>query len=376
MLVALGLVADVRARLAAALRSPLGVGVVVLLAALLIAAGTGIVTTGQPRLALHGLMDWRQLLLVPAGLALFDDRRWVERFALCWVVFAAVAATVALATWGIGYGRVEYLPGVVLRNNVTQSMVLASGMLVAGVLLATGQSGSVLIRLLLGAAIMVAALAMLLVQPGRSGFIALVVSAAVAAGLLARGRQRIVACAALAALAAAVYVASPTLQQRFELGLHEIRNVQSLPETSSMGIRVIIWQTTAQMIAERPLLGYGLGGLAPAYAQHIARKYADGWRSTPVADAHNQYLFVWVEAGAVGLAAFIAFLVAAVRQPAARPQRAIGLGLLAAWCATSLFSSHFQAFSEGHLIAVLLGVFLAGGAQGATSAASTASNTC
>jgi flagellar biogenesis protein FliO len=38
---------------------------------------------------------------------------------------------------------------------------------------------------------------------------------------------------------------------------------------------------------------------------------------------------------------------------------ALGLALLAAWCVNSLFSSHFQTFNEGHLIAVLAGVLLA-----------------
>jgi O-antigen ligase len=33
--------------------------------------------------------------------------------------------------------------------------------------------------------------------------------------------------------------------------------------------------------------------------------------------------------------------------------------LLAAWCTTSLFNSHFQTFNEGHLIALLLGALLA-----------------
>ena len=47
------------------------------------------------------------------------------------------------------------------------------------------------------------------------------------------------------------------------------------------------------------------------------------------------------------------------RHPSAPPFRTLGLALLAGWCATSLFSSHFQTFNEGHLIALLLGVFLA-----------------
>jgi uncharacterized membrane protein YadS len=37
----------------------------------------------------------------------------------------------------------------------------------------------------------------------------------------------------------------------------------------------------------------------------------------------------------------------------------VGIALLLAWCLTSLFSSHFHTFNEGHLIAILLGVCLA-----------------
>ena len=47
------------------------------------------------------------------------------------------------------------------------------------------------------------------------------------------------------------------------------------------------------------------------------------------------------------------------------------LALLAAWCTTSLFNSHFQTFNEGHLIALLLGALLApASVQGETQLAS------
>ena len=56
----------------------------------------------------------------------------------------------------------------------------------------------------------------------------------------------------------------------------------------------------------------------------------------------------------------------------------IGIALLLAWSLTSLFSSHFHTFNEGHLIAILLGVCLArevGTQSHALSAASTAERT-
>ena len=38
------------------------------------------------------------------------------------------------------------------------------------------------------------------------------------------------------------------------------------------------------------------------------------------------------------------------------PFRVAGLALLLAWCVTSLFSSHFRTFNEGHMIMLFLGV--------------------
>ena len=72
--------------------------------------------------------------------------------------------------------------------------------------------------------------------------------------------------------------------------------------------------------------------------------------------------------------AVLGLIVGAARQPAAQPYRSCGLALLAAWCTTSLFNSHFQTFNEGHLIALLLGALLAPDAQ-QSSAVNTASRT-
>ena len=68
--------------------------------------------------------------------------------------------------------------------------------------------------------------------------------------------------------------------------------------------------------------------------------------------------------------------IAALRQPAVGAFRVAGVALLLSWCVTSLFSSHFMAFNEGHMIMLFLGVLLAREADLQTArAASTASST-
>lgn len=208
---------------------------------------------------------------------------------------------------------------------------------------------------------------------------AFVVAAATVALVSLRGRMRIGALVLLTVLVATAFAASPRLQERYALGVRELRTVSDLQEVTSMGIRTVIWDSTRDLIEARPVLGCGLGGFAPAYAMRIAQNYSEGWRATPVADPHNQYLFLWAEAGLPGLLAFLLFLLALWRQRPPTACGATGIALVMAWCATSMFSSHFQTFNEGHLIALFIGVFLArerpGLVQSVSAIASAASST-
>jgi hypothetical protein len=126
-----------------------------------------------------------------------------------------------------------------------------------------------------------------------------------------------------------------------------------------MGIRAVLYENTLELVRERPWFGTGTGGFGVAYAAHVKDKYSD-WRVLPTVDPHNQYLFFLAEQGIVGLVAFLAFIIAAlVDRGDGTRARIIAVGMLLAWCATSLLSSHFKTFSEGHLLTLFLGAMLA-----------------
>ena len=358
MLIAFAFVPDAPARLARVLREPLGLGWLALVAAILVAALIGAVRNG-PAAAAHGLLGWRHLLLLPVALAVFDTRASRLHFAFALIGIALLGAVASLIAIQAGYSRNEMFPGIVLRNPVTQALAFFIGALLAGVLAATQKAWPRLQRLALGLAALLLVAQLAFLQTGRSGFVALAVGMLVVVLLLLRGRALLVALVALPLLGAAVFASSPNLQQRFGVAVSEMRNAAQLPQYTSMGIRVIIWQTSAEVVAQRPLLGHGLGGFAPAYEAQIKTRYSEGWKALPVLDPHNQYMFLWAEAGLLGLLGFASLGTGALRQGGDHPFGAVGLALLAAWCVNSLFSSHFQTFNEGHLIVLLLGVFLA-----------------
>jgi O-antigen ligase len=264
-------------------------------------------------------------------------------------------------------------------NHVMQSMAMAVAVLMAGVL-AAQRGRSARSRWLLAAAALVCLANLELVSAGRSGQVAFVVAAVSGAVLMLTGRRRWQAVAALLVLVAALAAASPMLQHRFALVAEEARSLDcASPIENSTGLRLLLWRTTGALIRERPWFGYGVGGFTSAYAGEVPSQVGNqplqNWCAHPARDPHNQYLRVTVEAGVFGLAAFLGLLAGAARQPAAPPYRACAQALLAAWCVTSLFNSHFQTFGEGHLIALLLGALLAPDGTQRASAPSTAERT-
>ena len=101
-------------------------------------------------------------------------------------------------------------------------------------------------------------------------------------------------------------------------------------------VRPLIWRSTLEMIAERPLLGHGLGTFAAEYPRFRSPEYFLRSRATNVTDhAHNELLEIAAEQGLVGLVATlwlwgVAFCMGMRSLRAPGGQWKLGLGILGA----------------------------------------------
>jgi O-antigen ligase len=341
-------------RLRAAAAQPLGRGVLVFLATMAIAMLWADAPWGR-RLA--AWWSWRPLILMFVASTLFGAARWRDRFA-CTVVGAFAAAAIAsFVLWLMPNLVLVDEPGILLRNHTTQGMAFVAGTALA-VLLAWGRPASGRQRTFLYAALLLFFANIALISTGRSAHVALLVAAAIAGASVLHGRQRWWVLVLIPLAGTLALASSPMVRERFTQAYGELGTVQTSPSETSMGLRLIIWPTTLDLIAERPVLGYGVGGFAPAYARLIHQRYSD-WRAAEAKDTHNQYLHVMVEAGIPGVLAFLVFVYGVLRQRAPPPYRGVGLALFAAWLTTSLLNSHFQTFAEAHLLGLVLGVLMA-----------------
>ncbi|MGA7986550.1 MAG: O-antigen ligase family protein [Burkholderiales bacterium] len=350
---------ELRSRFARAVRQPMVRGALLFLAVVTVGLAYSI---GSRDDSFGMWWGWRKLLLLPIAAALFDDPAWKRRLAWILVIVATLCCLVSYAGILLHLTYYLYEPGVVIRNHATQGMIFSVAAFTAVLLLKAGTPTRAQ-RILLGAAALLLIANAVFVTTGRSGYlVAAVLTVALVPGWLDGNRtslwRRLGFAFGALVLALAVLASSPVVRQGVLEGIHETQRALHHSEAiTPMSERVVYQRNTLELIAARPLFGYGTGAFTEAYRRHVAgRSGVDGLVAH---DPHNQYLNIATENGLLGLAVFIWFLAAALRQRSSPPYRLLGLGVLAAWCATSLFSSHFSTFSEGRFIALWMGAFLA-----------------
>ncbi len=263
----------------------------------------------------------------------------IIRLLLVWVGGGVAAGIWALATAHPTGPNLISAPGVA-QNGLGSTLALAAVLALA--LLTSGTR--IRLWLLTGSlVVLAAALAFSLVRA------AWVATAAGAATLLALApaRSRLVLVTVIVAAIVGGQFLRP--QPRAE---EELRSIVSLPANRN---RLVIWETALRIAADHPLTGVGFGGFSFAYTRYRPADAPD----LSASFAHNIFLNVLTETGVLGLAAFGALCVVALRgmirgvrsSVPDSPQRTAALAVLAT-TVTLLVNQLF----DGTLWSIHLGV--------------------
>ena len=184
----------------------------------------------------------------------------------------------------------------------------------------------------------------LLLTLSQSSFVALLAGLVVLGALRWKPRRALYAAGALVALALLVVVAFPD-----QVGV-DVTSGESLDDASSGRYGLV--SGGVGLAAQKPLFGWGTGSFSREF-----RRREGGSAETAVSASHTIPITVAAEQGLIGLAVYLALLVAALarmlRGAAAHPARA---AVAAAFCALVLHTWLYAAFLEDPLAWALLAV--------------------
>lgn len=203
-----------------------------------------------------------------------------------------------------------------------------------------------------------AAISVLFLSSGRTGYLALllalVVFALFAVGL--RPRRLALAALVLAAVMAVTFTTSTQLRSRVNEAWIEAQNSRITVPVTSAGARVEMNRYTLQSALEHPVLGHGTASypvLAPAH-------FTDpSWCAVVCVHPHNQFAFFLFEQGLIGLALFLWFVFAIACQAwrEDRPRRALMMGFLVVLLVSNTTHSSLWLSTENHFF-ILMSVLL------------------
>lgn len=343
----------------------------VILVSMLIWAASLLWTGASHQEALIAFVKHGKLMMIPILIYLVRDRRDAQ-----WGIMALLAGQswVLISSWLMAFDM--QLPWVFRPsgpgNPLTQFVPYADSYLDQSIMLAT--TAGLLWHLLRGQkpygiwaqCLALACLANVLVlMPGRTGYILAIIAACLAALFEIPTRLRLAASVLIPLVfGIALFYALPQFQQRVDQAAQELNAYKATPEAhTSVGARLNMWKLSLKAIAEKPLLGHGVGNWTPVvkrlYGVNGDTVFGEGNGSNP-----HQELLLWsVELGIVGGMLFLALLYAlyldtrSFQRPIKRTTRSVIIMLLFA----CMFNSPLYDDLMGDYFCVALGLLLAFG---------------
>lgn len=299
------------------------------------------------------LGKYTKLLWVPVFIGLLNDPVTRRR---CWQAFALTMLFTLVVTWlnvwfdfswtrthNQGFGEDH----TVFKDRIAQGILMSFFMVMAlhQAVRAPTRARAALAAVVAGLAVF----SVLFLSSGRTGYLALLLALAVftvfAVGL--HRRRLAIAALALVAVMAITFTTSTQLRSRVNEAWLEARDSSITVPVTSAGARVEMNRFALQSALEQPLPGHGTASypvLAPAHFTDAS------WCSVVCVHPHNQFLFFLFEQGLIGLALFLWFVFAIVRQAWREdtPRRALMMGFVAVLLVSNMTHSSFWLSTENH----------------------------
>jgi O-antigen ligase len=315
--------------------------------------------------AAGSLAKYGKLLIILAMMALIRDRR-EALYALA--AFAITQLLVVVSSWML----FADMPVAWASSRTTVShYTVFSGYLDQGIMSAVFAAVCWHLRHLvpgrfgprIAIAVAVISLAnVFFVMVGRSGQLVGVILLSLAIMWQLPPKYRVIVVVLPFLLVAVLFASSPAVRERLTLAKAEMQAYSAKNDaTTSSGVRLAFWHRAAQVIAQRPLAGAGVGSWSTEYDRLERQNNPQHKDINRGSNPHQEYLLWGVQLGIPGLLLIAAFMLSVLRDtlkmeaPYARAAQSALLALAVA----CLFNSTLYDGLIGDFFCVLIGLLLA-----------------
>jgi O-antigen ligase len=309
------------------------------------------------------LSIYSKLLYVPLMLSLLQDAVWIRR---AWWAFYAGCLVLLLSLYTSLYVPIpggRNIPGDpgVFNNAISQGLALAAFTLACVHMAWQAWARQQPLAWAWAAAGVAALVAVMYVNPSRGPQLALAAGLLMMAWIAAKPRWRVVAVGGVVALMAVVASSSTVVQSRFALVSQEIKTLDTNGKHTSVGLRLLAWQSAAEMWQSSPVVGLGTGGFQYTAHQQYAQKLGCDLNSAVCDQPHSQFALTGSELGTLGLIALLALFWLPVRWASrqSHPQRRWLAPFVGMFVVHSMFDGGLEINSQAFVFIVAMGLTLA-----------------
>lgn len=299
--------------------------------------------------ALDTLKKYRELVFIPAVISLMKgNKKGIQAAQDC---FIAGCIILLLTSYGIAF---SILPPVKFGNSILYHITHSFFMAILAFWSAHRAVDSKQYRYF-WIVIFVAVIANLAyICPGRTGMIILVLLMLLFISQRLSWKKQLVGLFVISSLLATAYLTSENVSTRFNTAWKEIHNYEQGKARSSMGMRFDWYNDSLQLIQEKPIFGHGTGSFA-----FIQKKAVENKKTMETDNPHNEYLFIGVQLGYVGLITFVLlFIVQWLRSfNLSSRNRWLVQGVILSMAAGCLMNSFLFDSHQGHFFAFLSAIF-------------------
>lgn len=239
-----------------------------------------------------GVLAYFALLQIPLG------RRWRRRLLMLLLAATVIEALLGLVQYSLlqpgnwmGYNTLKNRPYGIFQQWNLMASFMATGLALALYLLSARRPLSRSLQWLAAAMLLLAPL-LLIVIASRVGLLAALLLSPLQLWMLYRLNRRRAGIALLLLMAG---VSAGLLL----VMLNGATRALMLPEP--IFYRLTYWQEALDMIAERPLLGWGYGHFQYDFLHHFYTTHSSGMESVAISHPHNEILLWGVEGGLLSL---------------------------------------------------------------------------